>query len=138
MTDPDGNNKIQLLSLDQNLKYLNNTCECYYLPEFTCDLNNFPDEIKERLPSNDSRFKKDMRFLEEGNIDEAQKYKVKYESKQRTELNNDQHKILFFKEEYDSDNENNFYIPNGEYWKMKNNNTLKNNCNAHIFDVSKY
>lgn len=138
MTDQDGNNKIQLLALDQNLKYLNNTNECYYLPEFTCDLNNFPDEINERLPSNDSRFKKDMRLLEEGNIDEAQKYKDKYESKQRTELNNDQHKILFFKEEYDSDNENNFYIPNGEYWKMRNNNTLKDNCNANIFDVSNY
>ena len=138
MTDPDGNNKIELLTLDENLKYLNNTSECYYLPEFTCDLNNLTEELKESLPLNDSRFKMDMRLLEEGNSDEAQIYKDKYEEKQRKELNNEQHKILFFKQEYDSENEINYYVPNGQYWEMKKNNTLKDNCNANIFDISNY
>ena len=36
MTDPEGNNKIELLVLDQNLEYLKNTSEKYILPE------NFP------------------------------------------------------------------------------------------------
>ena len=138
MTDPDGNDKKDLLVLDQKLNYLNNTSECYYLPEFTCDLNNMTEELEKSLPLNDSRFKKDMRFLEEGNIDEAQKYKEKYEEKQRKELNNDQHKILFFKEEYNSETEKNYYVPNDQYWEMKKNNTLKDNCNANIFDVSNY
>ena len=138
MTDPEGNNKKELLILDKNLNYLNNTSECYYLPEFSYDLNNLTEELEKSLPLNDSRFKKDMRFLEEGNFEEAQKYKEKYEEKQRKELNNDKHKILFFKEEYDSENENNYYIPNGEYWKMKNDNTLKDNCNSNIFDITGY
>ena len=138
MTDPDGNNKKDLLILDQKLNYLNNTSECYYLPEFTCDLNNMTEELEKTLPSNDSRFKKDIRFLEEGNIDEAQKYKEKYEEKQRKELNNDEHKILFFKEEYNSETEKKYYVPNDQYWEMKKNNTLKENCNANIFDVSNY
>ena len=138
MTDPDGNNKKDLLILDQKLNYLNNTSECYYLPEFTCDLNNLTEELEKSLPLNDSRFKKDIRFLEEGNIDEAQKYKEKYEEKQRRELNNDKHKILFFKEEYNSETEKNYYVPNNQYWEMKKNNTLKDNCNANIFDVSNY
>ena len=138
MTDPDGNNKQDLLILDQKLEYLNNTSECYHLPEFTCDLNNLTEELENSLPLNDSRFKKDIRFLEEGNVDEAQKYKEKYEEKQRKELNNDSHKILFFKEEYDSENEKKYYVPNGQYWEMKKNNTLKDNCNANIFDVSNY
>ena len=138
MTDPDGNNKKDLLILDQKLNYLNNTSECYYLPEFTCDLNNMTEELENSLPLNDSRFKKDIRFLEEGNIDEAQKYKEKYEEKQRKELNNDKHKILFFKEEYNSETEKNYYVPNDQYWEMKKNNTLKDNLNANIFDVSNY
>ena len=138
MTDPEGNNKKDLLVLDQNLKYLKNTPDCYYLPEFTCDLNNINEKLEKSLPLNDSRFKKDMRYLEEGNIDEAQKFKEKYEEKQRKELNNDEHKILFFDEKYDEENENNYYVPNNKYWEMKKNNTLKDNLNSNIFDVSKY
>ena len=138
MTDPEGNNKIELLVLDQNLEYLKNTSEKYILPEFTCDLNNLTEELEKTLPLNDCRFKKDQRFLEEGNTDEAQKYKEKYEEKQRKELNNDQHKILFFNQIYDEENEVNYYEPNGKYWDMKKKNTLKDNCNANIFDVTKY
>ena len=138
MTDPDGNNKKILLQLDESLTYLKNTSECYYLPEFTCDLNNLTEELKNTLPLNDSRFKKDMRFLEEGNIEEAQKYKEKYEEKQRKELNNENHKILFFKEEYDDEKEIKYYLPNNQYWEMKKNNTLKDNCNCNIFDVKNY
>jgi hypothetical protein len=138
MTDPDGNNKKILLQLDESLIYLKNTSECYYLPEFTCDLNNLTEELKNTLPLNDSRFKKDMRFLEEGNVEEAQKYKEKYEEKQRKELNNENHKILFFKEEYDEEKEIKYYLPNNQYWEMKKNNTLKDNCNCNIFDVKNY
>ena len=138
MTDPEGNNKKDLLVLDQNLEYLKNTSEKYILPEFTCDLNNLTEELEKTLPLNDCRFKKDQRFLEEGNIEEAQKYKEKYEEKQRKELNNDQHKILFFNQIYDEENEVNYYEPNGKYWEMKKNQTLKDNCNSNIFDVTKY
>ena len=138
MTDPDGDNKKELLSLDQNLEYLKNNSEKYILPEFVCDLNNLTEELEKALPLNDCRFKKDQRFLEEGNTEEAQKYKEKYEEKQRKELNNDQHKILFFDKKYDEDKEVNYYVPNGQYWEMKKNNTLKTNCNCNIFDVTNY
>ena len=138
MTDPEGNNKIELLVLDQNLEYLKNNSEKYILPEFVSDLNNLTEELEKSLPKNDSRFKKDQRFLEEGNTEEAQKYKEKYEEKQRKELNNDEHKILFFNKKYDEENEVNYYEPNGQYWEMKKNNTLKNNCNCNIFDVTNY
>ena len=138
MSDPDGNNQKDLLVLDQELEYLKNNSDKYILPEFVCDLNNLTEELEKSLPLNDSRFKKDQRFLEEGNWEEAQKYKEKYEEKQRKELNNDKHKILFFNEKYDEENENNYYEPNGQYWIMKNDNTLKSNCNCNIFDVTNY
>ena len=138
MTDPEGNNKIELLTLDQNLEYLKNSSEKYILPEFVCDLNNLTEELEKSLPLNDCRFKKDQKFLEEGNKEEAQKYKEKYEEKQRKELNNDEHKILFFDKKYDEENEDNYYEPNGKYWEMKKDNTLKSNCNNNIFDVTNY
>ena len=138
MTDPEGNNKKELLTLDQNLEYLKNSSEKYILPEFVCDLNNLTEELEKSLPLNDCRFKKDQKFLEEGNKEEAQKYKEKYEEKQRKELNNDEHKILFFDKKYDEENEDNYYEPNGKYWEMKKDNTLKSNCNNNIFDVTNY
>ena len=138
MTDPDGNDKKDLLVLDQNLEYLKNNSEKYILPEFVSDLNNLTEELENSLPKNDCRFKKDQRFLEEGNTDEAQIYKEKYEEKQRKELNNDEHKILFFNKKYDEEIEDNYYEPNGQYWEMKKNDTLKNNCNCNIFDVTNY
>ncbi len=138
MTDPEGNNKTELLSLDQNLEYLKNSSEKYILPEFVCDLNNLTEELEKSLPLNDCRFKKNQKFLEEGNKEEAQKYKEKYEEKQRKELNNDEHKILFFDKKYDEENEDNYYEPNGKYWEMKKDNTLKSNCNNNIFDVTNY
>ena len=138
MTDPEGNNKKELLALDQDLEYLKNNSEKYILPEFVSDLNNLTEELEKNLPLNDCRFKKDQRFLEEGNREEAQKYKEKYEEKQRKELNNDEHKILFFDKKYDEENEDNYYEPNGKYWEMKKDNTLKSNCNNNIFDVTNY
>jgi len=138
MTDPDGNNEKQLLVLDQNLEYLNNNSERYILPEFVADLNNLTEELEKSLPLNDCRFKKDQRFLEEGNITEAQKYKEKYEEKQRKELNNDLHKILFFDEKINEEDGENYFIPNGKYWELKKHNQLKKNENCDIFDVSKY
>ena len=138
MTDPEGNNKIELLVLDQNLEYLKNNSEKYILPEFVSDLNNLTEELEKSLPKNDSRFKKDQRFLEEGNTEEAQKYKEKYEEKQRKELNNDEHKILFFEEKYDEESGENYFIPNGKYWELKKNKELPKNQNSDIFDISKY
>ena len=138
MTDPEGNNKKELLVLNQDLEYLKNNSEKYILPEFVSDLNNLTEELEKNLPLNDCRFKKDQRFLEEGNREEAQKYKEKYEEKQRKELNNDEPKILFFDKKYDEEKEVNYYEPNGQYWEMKKNNTLKTNCNSNIFDVTNY
>jgi hypothetical protein len=95
--------------------------------------------LEESLPKNDSRYRLDMRLLEEKEeTNEAQIFKEKYEEKQRKELNNAQHKILFFDEKIDEESGENYFIPNGKYWELKKNNQLKKNENSEIFDVSKY
>ena len=133
-------NKIELLKLDKNQEYLKNgTDDNYYLPTYCYNLNYIDKNLEQNLPKNDSRFRQDIRLLEEKEeTGEAQSYKEKYEEKQRKELNNDQHKVLFFQEKFDEENGENYYIPNGQYWELKNNKQLQNNINSKIFDVSNY
>ena len=139
ITDPEGNNKQVLLSLNKNSTYLTNSMEKYTLPHYSCNLNYYNDILKNSLPKNDSRFRKDMRLLEKGesHIKKAQIYKNAYEEKQRKEIKFEEHKILFFNENIDYETGNSYYIPNGEYWKMKKNGQLINNIYKDIFDIDK-
>ena len=124
MIDNDNkDNKIELLKIDKSQKYLQNGAnDDYYLPSFCYNLNFMDKRLEETLPKNDSRFRKDIRFLEEKvDTKEAQAYKEKYEEKQRKELNDENHKVLFFEERYDRDGEN-YFIPNGKYWELKKKN----------------
>ena len=52
MTDPDGNNRVDLLTLDKEQEYLNNTIESYVLPEYSCRLNQITPELEKILPKN--------------------------------------------------------------------------------------
>ena len=138
ITDKDGNNKEVLLSLNKNYTYLKNNLENYCLPIYSCNLNNLDKKLINSLPKNDSRFRQDIRLLEEGDIKKAQIYKASYEEKQRKEINNDEHKILFFDEKIDIETDENYYIPNMKYWEMKKEDTLKKNVNWNIFEVTEY
>ena len=139
ITDPDGKNKQVLLSLNKSSTYLTNSMEKYTLPHFSCNLNYYNETLKNSLPRNDSRFRKDIRLLEKGetHIRKAQVYKNAYEEKQRKEIKDEEHKILFFNEYTDEETGINYYIPNGEYWKLKKNGQLINNKYKDIFDVEK-
>lgn len=147
ITDKDGNNKRVLIAFDQNLPYLKNTYDNYVLPDFTYNLNYLPENLEKNLPKNDSRFRKDVRLLEEGgDLNKAQEFKSKYEQKQRDELDNDKHKILYFNEQVveSKDNEDGgkellkTYIFNGKYWEDKSNGKLGENENREIFNIDKY
>ena len=138
ITDKDGNNKQVLLKLNKEGKYIKNTLEKYVLPSYSCNLNNINENIEKSLPKNDSRFRQDIRLLEDGDIKRAQIYKSAYEEKQRNEIRNSGHKFLFFEEKIDIETDENYYVPNGKYWEMKKNDTLKKNANWNIFEVDKY
>ena len=136
ITGPNGNNRIDLLTLDKNQEYLNNSIESYVLPEFTCQLNQLTPELEKILPKNDSRFRKDIRLLEEKEeTEEAQSYKLKYEEKQRKELCSNEHKILFFTEFLSPETEDKYYLPNGKYWEYRKTRKLLENENSNIFEL---
>ena len=140
ITDPEGNNKQVLLSLNKNSTYLKNSMEKYTLPFYSCNFNYLNDALENSLPKNDSRFRLDIKYLEKGEsfIDKAQMYKNIYEEKQRKELKDEGHQILFFTEKYNEETENNYYEPNGEYWEWKKNGKLLNNKYKDIFEVEEY
>ena len=139
MTDPEGNNRIDLLTLDENQEYLKNTVDEYVIPEYSCALNQITPELEKILPKNDSRYRMDMRLLEEKvETDEAQSYKERYEQKQRTELCRDDHKILFFNELSSPETEDKYYIPNGKYWEYRKKGKLSENENNNIYDLTGY
>ena len=139
MTDPDGNNRVDLLKLDENQEYLKNTTESYVLPEFSCILNQITPELEKILPKNDSRFRLDIRLLEEKTeTEEAQSYKLRYEEKQRKELCKEEHKILFFTELLSPETEDKYYIPNGKYWEYRKEGKLSENENNKILDLEGY
>ena len=139
MTDPEGNNRVDLLKLDEDQEYIKNTPESYVIPQFSCQLNQITPELEKILPKNDSRFRLDIRNLEEKTeTDEAQNYKLKYEEKQRKELNNDEHKILFFTEFLSPETEDKYYLPNGKYWEYRKEGKILENENCKIFDVEGY
>ena len=139
ITDKDGNNKQILLSLNKGNDYLKNNLENYILPFFSCNLNNLPESLENNLPRNDSRFRLDIRFLELGDdLKKAQLYKSAYEQKQRAEIPDEGHKVLFFNEIIDSEADTFYYEPNGKYWEMKKDGTLKKNEHRDIFQVDTY
>ena len=95
VTNPEGENKQNLLVLDENQDYLKNNLENYVLPEHTCGLNQLTPDLGKFLPKNDSRFRQDIRLLEQKTeTDEAQSYKSRYEKKQNEKLLKEDHKIL--------------------------------------------
>ena len=139
ITDPNGNNRIDLLTLDKNQNYLNNTIESYVLPEYSCQLNQITPELEKILPKNDSRFRKDIRLLEEKEeTEDAQNYKLRYEEKQRKELCINEHKILYFTEFLSPETEDKYYLPNGKYWEHRKSRKILENENSKIFELKGY
>ena len=136
ITDPNGNNRIDLLTLDKNQNYLNNTIESYVLPEYSCQLNQITPELEKILPKNDSRFRMDIRLLEEKEeTEDAQNYKLRYEEKQRKELCTNEHKILYFTEFLSPETEDKYYLPNGKYWEHRKSRKILENENSKIFEL---
>ena len=139
MTDPEGNNRVDLLTLDEGQKYLKNTIEEYVIPEYSCRLNQITPNLEKILPKNDSRFRMDMRLLEQKvETDEAQSYKQRYEKKQIKELCGENHKVLFFDELISPETEDKYYIPNGKYWEYRKTGRLSQNENNKILDLTGY
>jgi len=85
--------------------------EYYFFTPFTMCLNEQGDSLL-LLPPTDCRFRQDIRYLEEGNLEAASTEKHRLEEQQRAEARNreDEFQPLWFKK-----NEKEEYVYTGEY-----------------------
>ncbi|XP_020848899.1 oxysterol-binding protein-related protein 3 isoform X6 [Phascolarctos cinereus] len=94
--------------------------EQYYgFTQFALELNELDPQTKPYLPATDTRFRPDQRFLEEGNIEEAETQKQRIEQLQRErrrvmEENNLEHQPRFFRKSSDDS-----WVSNGTYLDLR-------------------
>lgn len=140
-TDNEGNNKVTLLNVDANEKYITNTENCYTLPTFSYVLNQTTEELSNTLPKCDSRMRPDLREYEEGDNTKAQEIKLKIEMKQRLrhqkfEEDKVQYTPYYFVNEYNEKSDDYVYLFNGKYWYDKANGNVKELKDSDIFDIT--
>ncbi|XP_029786220.1 oxysterol-binding protein-related protein 3 isoform X1 [Suricata suricatta] len=94
--------------------------EQYYgFTQFALELNEMDPLSKSLLPPTDTRFRPDQRFLEEGNLEEAEIQKQRIEQLQRErrwvlEENNVEHQPRFFRKSSDDS-----WVSNGTYLELR-------------------
>ncbi|XP_018124722.1 oxysterol-binding protein-related protein 3 isoform X2 [Xenopus laevis] len=94
--------------------------ELYYgFTKYAFQLNEIDPKIKCFLPSTDTRFRPDQRYLEEGNTDAAEMQKERIEQLQRErrkvlEENSLEHQPRFFRKTSDDS-----WVTNGTYWQLR-------------------
>ncbi|KAJ6666570.1 hypothetical protein lerEdw1_020293 [Lerista edwardsae] len=93
----------------------------YGFTQFALELNELDLLTRPLLPSTDTRFRPDQRFLEEGNIEGAEEQKQRIEQLQRErrkvlEENNMEHQPRFFRKSADDS-----WVSNGTYLELRKN-----------------
>ncbi|XP_010133679.1 PREDICTED: oxysterol-binding protein-related protein 3 isoform X4 [Buceros rhinoceros silvestris] len=91
----------------------------YGFTQFALELNELDLQTRSLLPSTDTRFRPDQRFLEEGNIEAAEMQKQRIEQLQRErrkvlEENNLEHQPRFFRKSNDDS-----WVSNGTYMDLR-------------------
>jgi hypothetical protein len=99
--------------------------EYYGFTSFGITLNEITEDNKDMLPPTDSRFRPDVRALEEGNIEEAEEQKLRLEERQRERRKNSQDREpQWFKLVRDE------WVYKGGYWEARANNWQGANVEA--------
>ncbi|KAJ3907829.1 oxysterol binding protein [Lentinula edodes] len=90
------------------------THEYYGFTSFSMTLNEITPDLAEKLPVTDSRYRPDVRALEEGDIDRAEAEKVRVEEMQRSRRREGKEpQARWFKLEGDE------WVYNGGYWEAR-------------------
>lgn len=118
-------------------KFKTDTKENYYFTDFTSNLNNLTEEIKNVLPPTDCRLRPDQRALENHNVELASSEKHRLEEKQRKKRKEQEkhskhhkHTPMYFEETYDDLTGDLIYKFNDKYWEDR-----KNKNYSHFPDI---
>ncbi|CAG2112573.1 unnamed protein product, partial [Medioppia subpectinata] len=96
----------------------------YHFTLFSMSLNQLTDSLAARLPPTDSRFRPDVRKLEEGDLESAALEKNRLEEKQRDvrrlrKKKKDQWEPLWFKAEQNPYTKEDDWVFKGDYWRRE-------------------
>ncbi|TTF56864.1 Oxysterol-binding protein-related protein 3 [Bagarius yarrelli] len=111
--------------------------EYYGFSRYARELNELTPELRDVLPSTDTRFRPDQRLLEEGKVVEADKRKDEVEEKQRERRKElakrgEEHIPRFFRKSVD-DAGREIWLCNGLYWKIRKNPGLTHTDNLELW-----
>ncbi|WKX94527.1 hypothetical protein Q1695_011647 [Nippostrongylus brasiliensis] len=114
--------------------------EYFGFTDYTMGLNELRPEDRDSLPPTDSRFRPDVRCLEEGKLDEAVACKGELEQAQRARaIDEETYKPLWFIKKHDEFSGADIYVTTGKYWEAKEAKFAeqkKNNAFIPIFNIS--
>ena len=143
ITDADENNKNVLFTVKEE-EFFKNSVENYVIPQYSCNLNYLPDNLKEIIPVSDTRNRPDQKEYEIGSTDKSQEIKVVIEEMQVykqdiLDKNNKEHQPIYFTNEYNEDSKDFVFIYKGGYWedRKKKKFKLKNVFDTTEFEKSK-
>ena len=72
---------VEPIQLWQAFPFPDNFDMMFFFTQFSLQLNNLPEYLKDKLPPTDSRLRPDQRALENGNFDLAIEEKARLEDK---------------------------------------------------------
>ena len=140
ITDSDDNNKNVLFTVNEE-EFFKNSVEKYIIPEYCCNLNYLPDELKEIIPVSDTRNRPDQKEYEIGSTEKSQELKAIIEEMQVykqdiLDKSNKEHQPIYFTNEYNEDSKDFVYMYKGGYWEDRKNKKFKNLKN--VFDTNDF
>ena len=145
ITDNEDNNKQVLFTVKEE-DFFKNSVEKYVIPQYCCNLNYLPDNLKEVIPVSDTRNRPDQKEYEIGSTDKSQEIKAVLEEMQVykqdiLDKSNKEHQPIYFSNEYNEDSKDFVFTYKGGYWedrkKKKYNKLLKNVFDTTEFEKSK-
>ena len=140
ITDSDDNNKNVLFTVNEE-EFFKNSVEKYIIPEYCCNLNYLPDELKDIIPVSDTRNRPDQKEYEIGSTEKSQELKAIIEEMQVykqdiLDKSNKEHQPIYFTNEYNEDSKDFVYMYKGGYWEDRKNKKFKNLKN--VFDTNEF
>ena len=94
----------------------------YGLSHYSLQLNYFPKRLQKQVAPTDTRWRPDLRSLENGEMVNAQSEKDRLEEKQRCyfrymQANDKKHVATYFKKEFIKEDDQEYFIYNGTYFE---------------------
>jgi len=140
ITDKDDNNKNVLFKVNEE-DFFKNSVESYVIPQYCCNLNYLPDNLKEIIPVSDTRNRPDQKEYEIGSTEKSQEIKAVLEEMQVykqdiLDKSNKEHQPIYFTNEYNEDSKDFVYMYKGGYWEDRN--KKKFNKLKDVFDTTEF